>query len=322
MKTPTVLLVETTFSSGIGSTDKSKALTALNASTTLQEVANLQAQGFKKLSVNLNKGTTGTKVYVWHMKEGCESQIQSMVLLINPDTWSVYKKEGIIVIDKNLNEGNKGWPISSLKEGELQQHADRRARGLPNITQHLYLDNNLLVTIPSDSFVDLPLLFELDLSHNRLVHLEPGAFLGLAGSLSRLDLSSNQLETLDPMLLGDLSAQTNLSHNPWLCDCRLQLAMPQQLLDPSSLAEVVCNNSEPEELGAQGMPFILVAADLDFCAALRRTTDVAMLITMFGWFIMVISYMVYYVRHNQEEAICHLEYLKSLPSRQGGIINS
>ncbi|XP_051988695.1 leucine-rich repeat-containing protein 3-like [Xyrauchen texanus] len=195
-------------------------------------------------------------------------------------------------------------------------------RGLPNITQHLYLDNNLLVTIPSDSFVGLPLLFELDLSHNRLVHLEPGAFLGLAGSLSRLDLSSNQLETLDPMVLGDLSAQTNLSHNPWLCDCRLQLSMPQLLLDPSSLAEVVCNNSEPEELGAQGMPFILVAADLDFCAALRRTTDVAMLITMFGWFIMVISYLVYYVRHNQEEAICHLEYLKSLPNRQGGIINS
>ncbi|XP_051989071.1 uncharacterized protein LOC127648436 [Xyrauchen texanus] len=93
------------------STDKSKALTALQVSTTLQEQANLQDQGFKKLSVNLNKGTTGTKVYVWHMKEGCESQIQSMVLLINPDAWSVYKKEGIIVIEKNLNEGNKGWPM-------------------------------------------------------------------------------------------------------------------------------------------------------------------------------------------------------------------
>lgn len=190
-------------------------------------------------------------------------------------------------------------------------------RDLPNTTQHLYLDNNLLLSIPSDAFIGLPLLFRLDLSHNRLVHLEPGAFQELADSLSSLDLSSNQLETLDPKAFGELRAQTNLSHNPWLCDCRLQLAMPQLLLDPSSLTEVVCNTSEPEELQAQGMPFILVATDLDFCAALRRTTDVAMLITMFGWFTMVISYLVYYVRHNQEDAIRHLEYLKSLPNRQG-----
>ncbi len=189
--------------------------------------------------------------------------------------------------------------------------------GLPNNTRHLYLDNNLLLTIPSDSFIGLPLLFKLDLSHNRLVHLEPGAFQDQADSLSSLDLSFNLLETLYPEAFGDLRAQTNLSHNPWLCDCRLQLAMPQLLLDPSSLAEVVCNTSEPEELGAQGMPFILVATDLDFCAALRRTTDVAMLITMFGWFTMVISFLVYYVRHNQEDAIRHLEYLKSLPNRQG-----
>lgn len=41
-----------------------------------------------------------------------------------------------------------------------------------------------------------------------------------------------------------------------------------------------------------------------------------MLVTMFGWFTMVISYVVYYVRQNQEDARRHLEYLKSLPSRQ------
>uniref|UniRef100_A0A673FLU0 LRRNT domain-containing protein n=1 Tax=Sinocyclocheilus rhinocerous TaxID=307959 RepID=A0A673FLU0_9TELE len=154
-------------------------------------------------------------------------------------------------------------------------------RGLPNTTRHLYLDNNLLLTIPSDSFIGLPLLFKLDLSHNISLYL-----------------SFNLLEMLDPEAFGDVRAQNNLSHNPWLCDCRLQLAVPQLLFDPSSLAEVVCNTSEPEELGAQGI-----------------TTDVAMLITMLGWFTMVISYLVYYVRHNQEDAIHHLEYLKSLPNR-------
>ncbi|XP_073790951.1 uncharacterized protein isoform X2 [Danio rerio] len=200
-------------------------------------------------------------------------------------------------------------------------HLTAVPRDLPNTTQHLYLDNNLLLTIPSDAFKGLPLLFKLDLSHNRLVGLEHGAFRDLADSLRSLDLSSNLLETLDPGAFGDLRAQTNLSQNRWLCDCRLQLAMPQLLLDPSSLAEVMCNSSEPQELGAQGLPFILVATDLDFCATIRRTTDVAMLITMFGWFTMVISYLVYYIRHNQEDAIRHLEYLKSLPNRQGSGMN-
>ncbi|XP_066499127.1 leucine-rich repeat-containing protein 3B [Hoplias malabaricus] len=190
-------------------------------------------------------------------------------------------------------------------------------RDLPNQTRRLYLDYNLLVSVPADSFVGLPLLIELDLSHNRLVQLEPGAFHGLADSLSSLDLSFNLLETLDPEALGELQAQANLSHNPWMCDCRLQVSMPQLQLEPSSLAGVVCNSSEPGDVGARGVPFVLVAADLDLCAALKRTTDVAMLVTMFGWFAMVISYLVYYVRHNREDARRHLEYLKSLPNKQG-----
>ncbi len=74
------------------STDKSKALTALNASTTVQEEGKLQAEGFIMLSVNLNEGTGGNNGYAWYRKEGCESQIQAMVLLINPDAWKEYQK--------------------------------------------------------------------------------------------------------------------------------------------------------------------------------------------------------------------------------------
>ena len=40
-----------------------------------------------------------------------------------------------------------------------------------------------------------------------------------------------------------------------------------------------------------------------------------MLVTMFGWFTMVISYVVYYVRQNQEDARRHLEYLE-IPAKQ------
>lgn len=51
------------------------------------------------------------KSYAWYRKEGCESQIQAMVLLINPDAWKEYEKAGINAVDKNLNDSNKGWKM-------------------------------------------------------------------------------------------------------------------------------------------------------------------------------------------------------------------
>ncbi|XP_050956294.1 uncharacterized protein LOC127157096 [Labeo rohita] len=93
------------------STDKSKALTALNVSTSPQEQAKLQASGFKMVCVDLSEGAGGKYVYTWYKKEGCESQIQAMVLLINPDAWKEYQKAGINFVEKNLNEDNKGWKM-------------------------------------------------------------------------------------------------------------------------------------------------------------------------------------------------------------------
>ncbi|KAI1896522.1 hypothetical protein AGOR_G00095640 [Albula goreensis] len=187
---------------------------------------------------------------------------------------------------------------------------------IPNDTRRLYLDFNLLTTVPANAFLDLRLLNELDLSHNELAQLESGAFRGLASSLQFLDLSSNKLMTLNPEAFEGLQARANLTHNPWHCDCNLQNVMPHMNLEPASLAGIVCQTSEPEDIGAKGNP-LLLTKDLDLCAVLKKTTDVAMLVTMFGWFTMVISYLVYYVRHNQEDARRHLEYLKSLPSKQG-----
>lgn len=92
-------------------TDRTKALTALDVSISRQEETNLQSKGFKKVAVNLNKGTSGHDVYAWHIKEGCESQIQAMVLLINCKAWIEYQKAGINFVDRNLNVGNKGWEM-------------------------------------------------------------------------------------------------------------------------------------------------------------------------------------------------------------------
>ncbi|XP_076851117.1 leucine-rich repeat-containing protein 3B [Brachyhypopomus gauderio] len=203
--------------------------------------------------------------------------------------------------------GGKTTRCSNLRLTEIPQD-------IPNDTRRLYLDYNLLTSIPTSAFQDLPLLAELDLSHNELALLEPGAFRGLAASLLFLDLSYNQLATLDLDAFEGVRAHSNLTGNPWHCNCRLQTALLRLHLDSASLAGIVCQTAEPEDSGAKGVPFLLVN---DLCMVLKKTTDVAMLVTMFGWFTMVISYLVYYVRHNQEDARRHLEYLKSLPSRQG-----
>ncbi|XP_056461893.1 leucine-rich repeat-containing protein 3-like [Gadus chalcogrammus] len=188
--------------------------------------------------------------------------------------------------------------------------------GIPNLTFHLLLDNNQLSSLPSNSLFGLRVLHKLDLSHNQLTLLEPGCFRDSTPTLRFLDLSSNRLSTLDPAALGGLRAHANLTSNPWHCDCKLQVSMPKLDLDPSSLADVICHSSDVPEMGGVGVPFVLLAEELDLCLSMRRTTDVAMLVTMFLWFSMVISYLVHYVRHNQEDARRHLEYLKSLPMPQ------
>ncbi|XP_018419992.1 PREDICTED: leucine-rich repeat-containing protein 3C [Nanorana parkeri] len=185
---------------------------------------------------------------------------------------------------------------------------------IPNDTNRLYLDFNQITYLPSDAFRNLPVLMELDLSHNSLGRLDVTAFRSLSDHLHSLDLSSNKLVSVNKEVFANLKARTNLSGNPWLCDCDLQELIRMVELDPSSSSGIVCASSVLEEHA--GKPFLQVVKDSDLCNAYKKTTDVAMLVTMFGWFAMVISYLVYYVRQNQEDARRHLEYLKSLPSKQ------
>ncbi|XP_063281517.1 leucine-rich repeat-containing protein 3C [Pelobates fuscus] len=187
-------------------------------------------------------------------------------------------------------------------------------RDIPNDTNRLYLDFNQITYLPSDAFRNLPVLMELDLSHNSLGHLDPTSLRGLTDHLHSLDLSSNKLVSVSKEVFANLKARTNLSGNPWMCDCELQEVIRLVDLDPGSSSAIVCSSSVQEEHA--GKPFIQVVKEVDLCNVFRRTTDVAMLVTMFGWFAMVISYLVYYVRQNQEDARRHLEYLKSLPSKQ------
>eukprot|EP00061_Rhincodon_typus_P017105 g45659.t1 len=193
-------------------------------------------------------------------------------------------------------------------------HLREVPKDIPNNTWKLYLDSNQITSIPRDVFKDLRDLEELDLSNNAIQHLETGAFRGLNESLKILNLSHNKLETVNEDVFSKLKASIKLSGNPWFCDCRLQEMIKTVNIKIGLSNDIICATAYPEEHAKKS--FLEVAHHVNFCNVHKKTTDVAMLITMFGWFTMVISYLVYYVRQNQEDARRHLEYLKSLPSKQ------
>ncbi|XP_036429984.1 leucine-rich repeat-containing protein 3 [Colossoma macropomum] len=184
---------------------------------------------------------------------------------------------------------------------------------LPHDTVSLLLSSNHITKIPSQAFKELPRLQELDLSRNAIESVDAGAFQGISESLRVLDLSHNHLRGVPKEAFARLHAKISLANNPWHCECTLQEVLRELRLDPETVNEVSCHTSVQEEYS--GKPVIQVLdSGINFCNFHHKTTDVAMFVTMFGWFTMVIAYVIYYVRHNQEDARRHLEYLKSLPS--------
>ncbi|XP_043939830.1 leucine-rich repeat-containing protein 3-like [Protopterus annectens] len=188
-------------------------------------------------------------------------------------------------------------------------------KDIPADTYVLHLEFNKITNIPDGAFKDLHWLRELYLSNNLIETISPGAFQDISDDLKLLDLSNNRLRRVDLQVFGKMRAKTRLYHNPWHCECLLQELIVSLQLDPETVNEIICDTSVQEEYA--GKPFIqLLNSGINFCSMQQKTTDVAMLVTMFCWFTMVITYVVYYVRQNQEDARRHLEYLKSLPSKQ------
>ncbi|KAM7319073.1 hypothetical protein ACRRTK_022185 [Alexandromys fortis] len=232
-------------------------------------------------------------------------------------SWGRGERDGSVGLRPDL--GPQLWACQCPDHaGAVAVHCSSRGlqeipRDIPADTVLLKLDANRISRVPNGAFQNLPQLRELDLSHNAIEAIGPAAFSGLAGGLRLLDLSHNRIRRIPKDALGKLSAKIRLSHNPLHCECALQEALWELKLDPDSVDEIACHTSAQEQF--VGKPLIQVLdSGASFCSTHRKTTDVAMLVTMFCWFTMVIAYVVYYVRHNQEDARRHLEYLKSLPS--------
>ncbi|XP_069504872.1 leucine-rich repeat-containing protein 3B [Ambystoma mexicanum] len=186
-------------------------------------------------------------------------------------------------------------------------------RDLPPETVQLNLDSNQITSIPNEIFKDLHQLRVLNLSKNFIEFIDEHSFKGVADTLQILDLSDNQIQSVHKNAFTSLRARARIANNPWHCDCTLQQVLRSMATNHETASNVICKTSVLDEHA--GRAFLTNANDADLCNLPKKTTDYAMLVTMFGWFTMVISYVVYYVRQNQEDARRHLEYLKSLPSR-------
>lgn len=195
----------------------------------------------------------------------------------------------------------------------MSRNLEKIPADLPRDTVILLLASNHITHIPHHAFKELHYLQELDLSNNEIKTVDAGAFQGVFDSLLVLDLSNNRIKSVPKEAFARLRAKISLSNNPWHCECTLQEVLRELQLDPETVNEVMCHTAVKEEYA--GKPLIQVLdSGINFCNFHHKTTDVAMFVTMFGWFMMVIAYVIYYVRHNQEDARRHLEYLKSLPS--------
>ncbi|XP_048170825.1 leucine-rich repeat-containing protein 3 [Corvus hawaiiensis] len=195
------------------------------------------------------------------------------------------------------------------------QHLEEIPKDIPTDAVFLKLDANSITRIPSNAFRHLSHLEEIDLSRNAIEKIDRAAFKGLAAGLRTLDLSSNRISSIPKEALLALNAKLRLANNPWHCECALQEVLWEARLDPDSVQDITCHTAPRQEY--VGKPLLQVLdAGVNFCSVRQRTMDVAMFITMFGWFAMVIVYVICYVRHNREAACKHGNYLKSLPSTQ------
>ncbi|NWT29435.1 LRRC3 protein, partial [Cardinalis cardinalis] len=179
------------------------------------------------------------------------------------------------------------------------QHLQEIPKDIPRDAVLLRLDANSITRIPSNAFRHLSRLQEMHLSSNAIKRIDRAAFRGVAAGLRSLDLSGNRIRSIPKEALLALKAKLRLAHNPWHCGCTLQEVLGEARLDPGSVRDITCHTAPRHEYA--GKP-LLQALDsgANFCRVPQRSMDVAMLLTVSGWFAMLAAYVTCCVRHNRE----------------------
>ncbi|NXT70967.1 LRRC3 protein, partial [Chaetops frenatus] len=195
------------------------------------------------------------------------------------------------------------------------RHLEEIPKDIPRDVVFLKLDSNSITRIPSNAFRHLSRLEEIDLSRNAIEKIDRAAFKGVAAGLRRLDLSGNRIRSVPKEALLALKAKLRLANNPWHCECALQEVLWEARLDPESVRGITCHTAPRQEY--VGKPLLQVLdAGANFCGVRQRSTDAAVFVTMFGWFAMLVAYVLCYVRHNRGDSCRHGGHLRSPPSAQ------
>lgn len=113
--------------------------------------------------------------------------------------------------------------LSSNRIGTVESHA---FRGLSRLRE-LELGGNVIRSVDVNTFAGLSSLVELRLARNFITVIAPTSFRHFAATLQTVQLNDNQLETFAPETFNDLinltsNGATDLTGNPWRCDCSLQ----------------------------------------------------------------------------------------------------
>ncbi|CAG2203632.1 unnamed protein product [Mytilus edulis] len=92
--------------------------------------------------------------------------------------------------------------------------------GLPSL-QYLYLHNNKIRSLESNTFINMTKLYRLHLQNNAISTIESSTFMNLP-SLYYLYLHGNNISDIEEHAFGNLTSLTllELSGNPLNCDCR------------------------------------------------------------------------------------------------------
>lgn len=121
-----------------------------------------------------------------------------------------YGFEGVVLLQQLILSGNcLEWVQSNAFAGLSP------SKGLYKMT-HLNLSGLCIEHLPNESFSGLESVQTIDLSHNDLIQISIGAFIGI-GNLTRLDIRENSIGQISESLLEDMHVGTVLTDASRIC---------------------------------------------------------------------------------------------------------